>query len=265
MMLNPELKKQLIEDGTSEKYRKTRVELVKTNSLEYCEKAKSEDFFAWSIFGTSPENVTECERIRNNALRQRNKIEDHLEFLIKGNWTLYFLTLTFSDKCLRSTSFNTRKQTIRRLLSSFCDDFILNVDYGTENEREHYHAIIAIVKGKASIEKDEKGHLKIDVLSKCYRYGFYSIEEIKTDQKDKERLARYITKLTMHSVKVRQNYVSVKKNSPYQNYVKMIDQVKKRLPKDINEKAPMSNNEIKAKLENTEAMTYLLSGYFQGT
>lgn len=254
-MLNPDLKRELIESGTASQYRKKRSEMRKKNALADCEKAKSDPDLADAIFGLSTEDVIECERIRNNALRQRNKIEDHLKFLIQGNWTLYFLTLTFDDKTLRSTTFKTRKTTITRILSSFCDDYILNVDYGTKNEREHFHAIIVLLSKYDGVGKDEEGHITIADLDEKYKYGFYRAEEIRTDKKDAERLSRYITKLTMHSVKVKQNYVSVKKGSPYQTYVDLYIRM-------------CTQNRSNGRLFKTDyekEFTHLLSGYFEGT
>lgn len=217
-MLNIELKKKLIEDGTSDWYRKRRSEMVAENKIAVCERAKYDPDVAREIFDMDFDEVIECERIRNNAMRQRNKIEDHLAFLMKGNWTLLFLTLTFSDDCLATTTPATRRTTIRRLLADFCDDYILNIDYGRENEREHYHAIVAVLDGCAQMTKDDAGHLLVDRLEKGYRYGFYSAEKISTDIADSARLSRYITKLTMHSIKVRQSKVSVKQGSPYQRF-----------------------------------------------
>ena len=205
-MYNKELKKTLIENGKAESYRNKRRELFKNNDYDLIQKAPIDDEISTTIFGMWTEEIVECERIRNNLQRQRKKIEDHLNFLSKGNWNLYFLTLTLSEKCIETTSYKTRKTTITRLLSSFCDDFILNVDYGLENEREHYHAIIVVKKKNTNVSQDEDGHIVIEPLENGYKYGFYRAEEIRCGSEDTARLSKYIAKLTMHSLKVKQSF-----------------------------------------------------------
>lgn len=251
-MLNAEKKRELIANGKAKEYRKKRSEMIVFDALDLCERAKNDEEIASILFDLPSEDVKECERIRNNSLRQRNKIETHLNFLMDGNWHLLFLTLTFSDECLAGTSFKTRKTRIVRLLSSIFDDYIVNVDYGKENEREHYHAIVSSIEKPV---KDKDGHMRIKSLDDRYRYGFYEIEEIRRHEKDKMKLSRYVTKLTMHSIKVRQNYVSVKKGSPYQEFKK----IRREMDKQKYEGSRIFTPDY------DEKITYLLSGYYTST
>ena len=177
-------------------------------------------------FNLDEETLTECERIRNAKNKQRQKIEDHIRFLFdKGKCDLYFATFNFNDVAMTKKE-DTRKQLIRRLLNEVCDDYILNIDFGEKKGREHYHAIIAIRKDRQTKRVNEFGHLKLEELD-SYNYGNYDLEEIKRDELDKVRLARYITKLTMHSVKVQQKKVCVKKGTDYQEQQKIIKSMRK--------------------------------------
>lgn len=94
-----------------------------------------------------------------------------------------FLTLTFCDDILKSTSEATRHQYISRYLKQFNCPYCANVDYGKLNSREHYHGII------------QKDKLNLD----SYPYGFIFAEKIINN--NPKKLARYINKLVNHAFK----------------------------------------------------------------
>ena len=48
-------------------------------------------------------------------------------------------------------------------------------------------------------------------------------------EKDKTQIARYIAKLTLHSIKVKQKYVSVKKGTEYQKEKAFFEKANKML------------------------------------
>lgn len=219
-MKNPELRKELIEKGKFKNYSIKRKELIDVLGYqEFSELSQDEQIKLYSL---NPNEIAENERIRSCKKKQRDKIKDHITFLFDTNTTLFFATFTFNDKTLKTTKRETRKRVLTRLLKNF-DDYIINIDYGTENEREHYHAILSIKK--PNIFYDETNHIKIDELEK-YNYGFYHLEEIRRDEIDKKRLSEYITKLTFHSIKVAQSYVSVKKGSNYQKWKEIKEMAK---------------------------------------
>lgn len=177
-------------------------------------------------FGMDAGTLEDCERIRKAKKNQRERIEEHLAYLFqRKDLEHVFLTFTFNDAAL-SLKKETRKQTIRRLLSKLCEDYILNVDYGKENEREHYHAIASFSKEDRMLEEVE-GHLRVKGFEE-YTLGFYDAEKVRIEDSSKERLARYVTKLVLHSVKVSQAYMSVKKGSDFQNFKKAKGRVKEQ-------------------------------------
>lgn len=92
-----------------------------------------------------------------------------------------FLTLTFTDKVLNSTTQETRRRYVSRWLKSKSDYYIANIDYGSENEREHYHAII---------------NCRVD---NSWEYGAINFKQI--TNKNEKALAKYINKLTNHAIK----------------------------------------------------------------
>lgn len=177
-------------------------------------------------FGMTDEEAKECEKIRRATKRQRTDIEKHISYLFqRKDYDLYFVTLTFNDEALTYKE-KTRYDHVIRTLSQF-DDYIANIDYGDENEREHYHAVVALSKHYRNVSELDKikNFYNIGLLNK-YRYGFYSAEKIKKTDDAKKALAKYQTKLMFHSVKVEQTRIKTKKISDYHEYLK--DQARRK-------------------------------------
>lgn len=213
-MKNRMLRKELIQNGTFKKYLNLRRNAYQQGLIVY-ENGK----FDTDYYGISQSNCEECERIRKCQKEQREKVQNHLEFLFnKSRYHLFFVTFSFSNETLDKTTAKTRKRIIRRLLSN-ADDYIINIDYGYKNLREHYHCVIALKKDSYGSSKNKYGYEKISLLDD-YKLGNYDLERIRTGNEDMIKIARYIAKLTMHSIKVDQKYISVKKGSDYQKYKK---------------------------------------------
>lgn len=218
-MNNKELRKQVLSDGTYKNYALARRKRAQMGLLDEFLTSICIDNNTGEI---APNNVmVECENIRRCQKSQRQKVEEHIKFLfMKPNYDLYFATFTFNDNALMLSK-DTRKQAIRRLLSTVCADYIMNIDYGSITEREHYHAVIRLNKDGYCRYETESHHIKIKELD-SYSYGYYGLEEIHKDVLDAKKLSRYETKLTLHSLKVNQQYISVKKGSMYQQFKKLI-------------------------------------------
>lgn len=97
-----------------------------------------------------------------------------------------FLTLTFTDKCLNSTSPETRRKYVRRFLKENSVRYVANKDFGATNGREHYHAVV-LVKGKLNYSK--------------WRYGCLNGQKIRLNGTSNTKLAKYVSKLTNHAIK----------------------------------------------------------------
>lgn len=100
-----------------------------------------------------------------------------------------FLTITFNDSHLNNTTYQTRRQEIYRYLGSFGVPYVANIDYGSKNEREHYHALIQIDKLPTGYEcfwvKKNRG----------------SIYALRVERPNEKKLAEYILKFTNHATK----------------------------------------------------------------
>lgn len=139
----------------------------------------------------------EAKKINQQARQKRNRLEKTIARWLT-NYDCIFLTLTFTDKTLEKTTKETRRRYVTRALKRMSDKYIANIDYGKENEREHYHAIVVCDN------VDRK---------KWSRYGAINFERIKATS-DSVKLAKYIVKLTNHAIKetVKQNRVIYSKN-----------------------------------------------------
>lgn len=137
------------------------------------------------------EDNKDYQKILNARYCKSSRIKKRLVFLITHFDYLYFCTFTFDDSTLSKCD-RTKKDLIKNTLNRFSSDihYILNVDYGKKNEREHYHCIIG-----TNYSLDLRNFLKSN-------YPFFtSCDRIGTSSNDIKRLSKYINKLTNHCIK----------------------------------------------------------------
>lgn len=100
-----------------------------------------------------------------------------------------FVTLTFNDATLNNTNAQSRRKYVTRYLTPQCLDYVGNIDFGKDNEREHYHAIVVPTK---------KGGLSLD---EWRNYGNINVKRIDASKGGFSRVSKYLTKLTYHATK----------------------------------------------------------------
>lgn len=134
------------------------------------------------------------------------RLKKRIKTLIRVS-DVYFLTLTFTNEVLNSTSAQTRRTYVQRYLSSLdYVDYYANIDFGSEdknpltNHREHYHAIIGFKKFKLI----------------PWTYGFYYYEPINSTSKSLTKLSNYVNKLSYHAFKI--NDISSRCISPKKKF-----------------------------------------------
>ncbi len=138
---------------------------------------------ACRIVGNMDKEILRVSDNLNCAYRRRKKrLENKISEMLKNN-DCVFLTLTFSDKVLLSTTEETRRRYITRYLKSQYSDYVANIDFGKNNHREHYHALII---GKIDPKK----------------YDLGNIDCKKVKNNNSVALAKYIAKITHHALKV---------------------------------------------------------------
>lgn len=135
------------------------------------------------------DNLSLEYRLSESNHRRKVRIKERITRMLDTN-RCYFLTLTFSDKMFsRKASSETRRRYIARFLKSECSQYVANIDFGSKNEREHYHAVVV---PKTLIHFDKYREL-FDSNINCKR--------IVNTEKTKDKVSMYIAKLTNHALK----------------------------------------------------------------
>ena len=135
--------------------------------------------------------IKDFQKIINARYCKISRIKKRVVFLITHFDYLYFCTFTFGDSYINKCD-RTKRDLIKNTLNSFSSDihYVLNVDYGKKNEREHYHCLVA-TNNNSNLRK----YLKTN-------YPFFtSCDSINTSSDDVKRLTKYINKLSNHCTK----------------------------------------------------------------
>lgn len=138
------------------------------------------DFFSQN----QPEEWDEAMRVCHAEFKRATRLNSRIAVFMRLGICI-FLTLTFTDDVLNKTSVKTRRKYVTRYLKSQSTRYVGNIDFGSKNGREHYHAIVLADK--------------VD-YSGWHRYGAINGKQIKSTSSPKA-LARYISKLTNHAIK----------------------------------------------------------------
>lgn len=129
----------------------------------------------------------EIAKIENASCHRATRLRKRIESMLLNGECL-FLTLTFNDETLNNTGADTRRQYVRKYLKQFNCPYVANIDFGKENGREHYHAVI----NTSRIE-----------LKDWRIYGNINVERVRNNRIElsKTRLSKYISKLSNHAIK----------------------------------------------------------------
>lgn len=129
----------------------------------------------------------ECLKINKASYERTNRLKKRIsDMLLNGD--CLFITLTFNDETLSTTTPKNRRVFVSRYLKQFNCKYVANIDFGSKNHREHYHAVI-----NAST---------IDFKS-WRKYGNINVERVRNKdiEKDMTKLSKYICKLSNHAIK----------------------------------------------------------------
>ena len=151
------------------------------SSLDY-ETAKKERS---SLIEKDAKAFHEAEKINHASYYRTKRLRERLGSFLTEDGSCLFLTLTFTDTTLSSTSEKERRVLITRFLKRCGGRYVANKDFGRKNGREHYHAVV-----KAD---------KID-FTEWHKYGAIHCEVVHRPNSN-AKLSRYISKLTNHATK----------------------------------------------------------------
>lgn len=154
------------------------------------------------------DDVAEAKRINTADYKRQKRLKDFISDILTASETTVFLTLTFSDDTLEKTTVKTRRAYVQRFLRSHGAAYVANIDYGAENDREHYHAVIGCSvdlsewQDKCGFAYAEK--IRFDRFGKIPR-RYKNLPPDEQAERMKEdtfaRLAKYTAKLTNHAIK----------------------------------------------------------------
>lgn len=145
------------------------------------------------IYGSYFETIPEYEKILNARYHKTSRVKQRLVYLLSRYEYIWFCTFTFDDKYINKTE-RTKRDLIKSCLNNYDFKYILNIDYGKQTMREHFHCIVAT---NYNINLD-------DYFKENYKCFSLSIQ-CKNGYNDLTRLSKYINKLVNHCIKATTN------------------------------------------------------------
>lgn len=132
----------------------------------------------------------ECIKINHAEYERTKRLKERIKGMLLNGKCL-FITLTFTDDTLATTTEKQRRVAVVRYLKKFNSPYIANIDFGadeTKTMREHYHAVI-------NCDKIE--------FEAWRKYGNINARVIRNRNidNDKTKLAKYVAKLSNHAIK----------------------------------------------------------------
>lgn len=177
----------------------------------------------------SKKEFSQVMNIKNNRRAKRNrtkaKFKDIFEVsqMVKENKSLVFGTITLDDKHLNQAE-DTYIRKIHKWLKKHFLVAILNKDFGTKTEREHYHFIGLTTEEIEQIKKkSKKGYNIYELVNKDYDMGFEpTLCLIDLKMNNFNQTTNYLLKLNNHSNKITtKNRIRVVKSEQYR-YLAML-------------------------------------------
>lgn len=150
--------------------------------------------------GMTPEEWKALNQLRISEKRRKRNCKERILRMLTCGEPVYFFTLTFDNRTLALTSERTRRVYVQRFLRKWFGDYVGNVDYGDQNGREHYHAVVTKCKKCVIAFNPDLGFMELNCGAVTpWPYGFYNVEPCAPYSSGS--LAEYVLKLTAHAVK----------------------------------------------------------------
>lgn len=151
--------------------------------------------------------MNEKQNRKNKRYRTRNKFIEILrianELKDNDNLNVVFGTITLDNEHLALKE-DTYMRKIHKWLKEHFVIALLNKDYGSKNEREHYHFIgLTIEELEYTGKKSKKGYEIFELVNKNYSMGFEpTLCLIDLNKDDISKTTNYLLKLNNHSNKM---------------------------------------------------------------
>ena len=131
--------------------------------------------------------------LNESRYNRYKKCKSKVGSIIEGGCA-WFGTLTFKNEVLESTTQQTRRRYVSRLLKGVSSCYVANIDFGDKlknpdsNEREHYH-FVCYSEDKPNLESWKE------------KYGFVKCVKCGCAEKDIKKVCKYTAKLSHHALK----------------------------------------------------------------
>ena len=123
----------------------------------------------------------------NKSYEKMNaRLKKRLERMLKHEHT-YFITFTIAPAYYDELNYNNYLRKIKKALGSALD-WIVNSDFGSENERLHFHAVASF-----------KEQLDYNTILEIYKYGSVNFKPIYA--KNEKAIREYLIKTLNHATK----------------------------------------------------------------
>lgn len=167
--------------------------------------------------------IREKHNRKNKRYRTKSKFIElyRIASLIENqNKKIVFGTITLDNENL-SKKENTYIRKIHKWLKNHFIYAILNKDFGSKTEREHYHFIgLTTEEIETKNTKSKKGYEIYELKKKDYEMGFEpTLCIIDLNENDIQKTVNYLLKLNNHSNKITtKNRVRIIKNNQYEYF-----------------------------------------------
>lgn len=145
-----------------------------------------------------PKLWNECRKIYHAHQNRVLRLKRRIACMVLSSDCI-FLTITFTPKVMKNTISQSRRDYIKKFLSSLnAEDYVSNIDFGDDHlyidnngverqaqSREHYHALV------------KTSHIDYSL----WKYGRINGQRVRNQTDDLSRLSVYISKLTNHAIK----------------------------------------------------------------
>lgn len=130
-----------------------------------------------------------AEKTNRNFFNRSKRLEKRINFMFDLKRRVFFLTFTFNDNALARYSEKALKKAVLDYVRKNCEYYVVNKDFGAENARLHFHAVV--------VAKNDK----VDTQVWNEKYGFMFYRVCGKKRRDKQNIKLYVTKLARHTVK----------------------------------------------------------------
>lgn len=148
------------------------------------------DNFLFNLYNSLPTVFLDCDlncvefmKLASRRSSQKSRAKKYIQRMFNICDSLDFITLTFSDESLLLKP-NVRRKYVLKWCQENCFDYYGNIDYGTKNQREHFHVLAELRKPYSQ-----------------WIYGFMYVKPVNLGVTDQKRINTYMHKFVNHQGK----------------------------------------------------------------